>query len=198
MTTSNPKDSATLDELVLRIAQHQDKQAFMELFENVSSRLKAYAMRCGADSSEAEEIVQESLLTVWRKAEQFNPKAASAVTWLYTIVRNKRIDMARKSKNVQIVSDDLYPEQGTVDLEIDVERDLNGHIVRTLLTSLPEEQRQIVYMVYFEGKTHSEISNELDLPLGTIKSRLRLAMKKLDALAQEQITWLIIILVTNF
>ncbi|MFC3153436.1 sigma-70 family RNA polymerase sigma factor [Litoribrevibacter euphylliae] len=198
MTTSNPKDSATLDELVLRIAQHQDKQAFMELFENVSSRLKAYAMRCGADSSEAEEIVQESLLTVWRKAEQFNPKAASAVTWLYTIVRNKRIDMARKSKNVQIVSDDLYPEQGTVDLDIDVERDLNGHIVRTLLTSLPEEQRQIVYMVYFEGKTHSEISNELDLPLGTIKSRLRLAMKKLDALAQEQITWLIIILVTNF
>lgn len=198
MTTANPSDSANLDELVLRIAQHQDKQAFMELFEAISSRLKAYAMRCGADSSEAEEIVQESLLTVWRKAGQFNPKAASAVTWLYTIVRNKRIDMARKGKNHQIVSDDLYPEPATTDLEVDVERDLNGHLVRTLLNSLPEEQRQIVYMVYFEGKTHSEISNELDLPLGTIKSRLRLAMKKLDALAQEQSTWLIIILMTTF
>ncbi len=198
MTIPNQQDTTDLNSLVLRIAQHQDKQAFAELFDAVSSRLKAYAFRCGATDTEAEEIVQESLLTVWRKAGQFNPKTASAVTWLYTIVRNKRIDLARKHKNVQIVSDDLYPEQATDDLENDVERDLNGEIVRTLLTSLPEEQRQIVYMVYFEGKTHSEISSELDLPLGTIKSRLRLAMKKLDALAQEQMTWLIIILMTNF
>jgi len=72
------------------------------------------------------------------------------------------------------------------------------NIVRTLLNGLPETQRQIVYKVYFEGKPHSEIANELDLPLGTIKSRLRLAMKKLDTLAKEQTTWLIIILLTNF
>lgn len=198
MTTTDQKDPTQLNELILRIAQHQDRQAFLELFDTIASRLKAYAMRCGASDVEAEEIVQESLLTVWRKAHQFNPQTASATTWLFTIVRNKRIDMARKGKYEQVLSEDLYPEPTTVDLETDVERDLNGQIVRTLITALPDEQRQIVYMVYFEGKTHSEISNELDLPLGTIKSRLRLAMKKLDALAQEQMTWLIIILMTNF
>jgi len=198
VTTTDQKDPTQLNELILRIAQHQDRQAFLELFDTIASRLKAYAMRCGASDVEAEEIVQESLLTVWRKAHQFNPQTASATTWLFTIVRNKRIDMARKGKYEQVLSEDLYPEPTTVDLETDVERDLNGQIVRTLITALPDEQRQIVYMVYFEGKTHSEISNELDLPLGTIKSRLRLAMKKLDALAQEQMTWLIIILMTNF
>ncbi|GLQ30801.1 sigma-70 family RNA polymerase sigma factor [Litoribrevibacter albus] len=198
MTTTDQKDPTQLNELILRIAQHQDRQAFLELFDTIASRLKAYAMRCGASDVEAEEIVQESLLTVWRKAHQFNPQTASATTWLFTIVRNKRIDMARKGKYEQVLSEDLYPEPTTVDLETDVERDLNGQIVRTLITALPDEQRQIVYMVYFEGKTHSEISNELDLPLGTIKSRLRLAMKKLDALVQEQMTWLIIILMTNF
>jgi RNA polymerase sigma-70 factor (ECF subfamily) len=155
-------------------------------------------MVCFENDSDAEEIVQESLLTVWRKAPQFNPATASAITWLYTIVRNKRIDLARKGKNHQIVSDDLYPEPTSQPLESNVESDLNGKLIRTLLSNLPDEQRQIVYMVYFEGKTHTEISGELDLPLGTIKSRLRLAMKKLDTLAQEQITWLIIILLTNF
>jgi RNA polymerase sigma-70 factor (ECF subfamily) len=191
-------DTPSLNDLVLRIASHQDRQAFSELFDATSSRLKAYAMRCGANDSDAEEIVQESLLTVWRKAPQFNPATASAITWLYTIVRNKRIDLARKGKNHQIVSDDLYPEPTSQPLESNVESDLNGKLIRTLLSNLPDEQRQIVYMVYFEGKTHTEISGELDLPLGTIKSRLRLAMKKLDTLAQEQITWLIIILLTNF
>jgi len=197
-TAPNQLNAKSLNDLILRIAKDQDKEAFMALFDAMSSRLKSYAIRCGASESDAEEVVQEALLTVWRKAHQFNPKTASASTWMYTIVRNKRIDMVRKVKNYQVVSDDLYPEPTTEDLENDVESDLNGNIIRTLITTLPEEQRQIVYMVYFEGKTHTEISSELDLPLGTIKSRLRLAMKKLDALAQEQITWLIIILMTNF
>ena len=186
-----------LDQLIIRIAQDRDQQAFVQLFEEVGSKLKAYAMRCGALDGEAEDVVQECMLTVWRKAHQFNPKTASANTWLYTIVRNKRIDMARKTKADMVVSDDLWPEPEGEELETDVERDLNAKIARTLLHGLPEEQRQIVYKVYFEGKSHSEIANELDLPLGTIKSRLRLAMKKLDTLAQEHSTWLIIILLMN-
>lgn len=189
---------STLNALILEIAEHQSKQAFIELFNRVSSKLKAYAIRCGANQADAEEVVQECLLIVWRKAPTFNPQTASAITWLYTIVRNKRIDFIRKQRPDLICSDDLWPEPESDELEKHVESDLNANIIRTLLYELPEEQRQIVFKVYFEGKSHSEIANELDLPLGTIKSRLRLAMKKLDTLAKENMSWLIIILLMNF
>lgn len=198
MSNINTAQAPNLNKLIRLIAEKQDRQAFVALFEATSSRLKAYAVKCGANDRDAEEIVQESLLTVWRKAHQFNPKTASANTWLYTIVRNRRIDFSRKNRYDQIQSLDLWPEPATDELEKDVESDLDGTLVRTLIESLPEEQRQIVFKVYFEGKSHSEIAAELDLPLGTIKSRLRLAMKKLDTLAKEQMTWLIIILLMNF
>ncbi|ARU55509.1 RNA polymerase sigma-70 factor [Oleiphilus messinensis] len=194
MGQEKQSSTASLDPLILRIAKHRDRAAFITLFEQVSTRLKGYAMRCGADAADADEIVQESMLSVWRKADTFNPKSASATTWLYTIVRNKRIDFARKDRYDLIQSEDLWPEPTTEILETEVESDLNGKIVRTLIESLPEEQRQIVFKVYFEGKSHSEIAQDLDLPLGTIKSRLRLAMKKLDTLAKDNVTWLIIIL----
>lgn len=187
-----------MDNLIVRIANSQDQQAFAELAEMAAPRLKAYAIRCGADISDAEELVQECLLTVWHKAHQFNPDKARSTTWLYTIIRNRRIDLGRKNKLDTVQSDDLWPEQESQALEDDVERDLSGKFVRTLLHSLPDEQRQIVFKVYFEGKSHGEIASELDLPLGTIKSRLRLAMKKLDTLAKEQVSWLTIILIMNF
>lgn len=198
MTTEADTPSLMLNQLIQRIAAKQDRKAFIELFEATSSRLKAYAMHCGANASDAEEIVQESLLTVWRKAHLFDATKASAITWLYTIVRNRRIDVARKGRGDQITSDDLWPEPVGEELHNEVESDLNQTIARTLLESLPMEQRQIVFKVYFEGKSHSEIAAELDLPLGTIKSRLRLAMKKLETLAQGHMTWLIIILLTNY
>ncbi len=202
MTSDSPPQPLTqedsLNNLILAIAERQSKDAFILLFEKVSSKLKAYAIRCGANSADAEEIVQECLLIVWRKAKTFNPQTASAITWLYTIVRNKRIDFIRKQRPDLICSDDLWPEPETEDLENHVESDLNAIIVRTLIHELPEEQRQIVFKVYFEGKSHSEIAGELNLPLGTIKSRLRLAMKKLDTLAKENMSWLIIIHLMNF
>lgn len=187
-----------LDELIVAIAQNRDKQAFQQLFQATASRLKAFAMQCGASAADAEELLQECMLTVWRKAHTYNPKSGTGITWLYTIVRNKRIDFARKGKYEMVQSDDLWPEETGEELEKDVASDLEAHVVRNMLEILPEEQRQIVFKVYFEGKSHSEIANDLDLPLGTIKSRLRLAMKKLDTFAKEQMTWLIIILLTNF
>lgn len=187
-----------LNALVVAIAKNQDRAAFISLFEQTSSRLKSYAMHCGASSADAEELLQECMLTVWRKAHTYKPQNGTAITWLYTIIRNKRIDFARKGRHEMVMSDDLWPEETGNELDDDVESDLNAQLVRTMIQTLPEEQRQIVYKVYFEGKSHSEIASELELPLGTIKSRLRLAMKKLDNLAQEQMTWLIIILLTNF
>ncbi len=195
MSNATPK---ILENLLLAIAQKQDREAFVKLFEATSSRLKAFAMQCGATSNDAEELLQECMLTVWRKAHTFNPKTGTAITWLYTIIRNKRIDFARKGRYDTVLSDDLWNDEGGTELENDVSSDLDAKVARTLLESLPDEQRQVVYKVYFEGKSHSEIAADLDLPLGTIKSRLRLAMKKLDTLAKEQMTWLIIILTMNF
>ena len=156
-------------------------------------------------SNEAEEVVQESLLNVWHKAHTYNPKNASVNTWLFTIVRNKRIDFVRKERPDLVVSDDLWPvteQEKHADqsqkLDDQYESDLNAKVIRTLISELPEEQRQIVFKVYFEGKSHSEIAAELELPLGTIKSRLRLAMKKLDTLAKQNISWLIIIHLMTF
>lgn len=198
-------DANNLESLLLKIATERDRGAFIALFERCSGKLKSYAIRCGAHDRDAEEIVQEALLNAWHKAHTFNPDTASANTWLFTIVRNKRIDFARKNRPDLIVSDDLWPEpEASVEthtsqnLESEYESDLNGKTLRTLINELPEEQRQIVFKVYFEGRSHSEIASELDLPLGTIKSRLRLAMKKLDTLAKQNISWLIIIHLMNF
>jgi RNA polymerase sigma-70 factor (ECF subfamily) len=191
-------ENQKLNALLMSIAQNQDRSAFIELFNLSSARLKAYAIKCGSNSADAEELLQECMLTAWRKAHTFKPESGTAITWLYTIVRNKRIDIARKGRPDLVQSDDLFYEEGGESLESEVESDLNALIVRNLITALPDEQKQIVYKVYFEGKSHSEIAGELDLPLGTIKSRLRLAMKKLDNLAKEHMTWLIIILPMTF
>lgn len=195
LTQKQPNE---LNELLLAIAEHKDRKAFSALFNATSSRLKAFAMQCGATSADAEEILQECMLTVWRKAHTFKPESGSAITWLYTIVRNKRIDMARKGRHETVMSDDLWTEEGTEDLESEVSTELEGQSARKFLEVLPEVQKQVVFKVYFEGKSHSEIAADLDLPLGTIKSRLRLAMKKLENVAKEQMSWLIIILMMNF
>lgn len=200
LSTPVPRQNQNLHELMARIAQ-QDRQAFAELYDACSSRLKGYAMQCGASAADAEELLQETLVTVWQKAHMYNPGSASVMTWLFTIIRNKRIDALRKNSPDRLMSLDLWPEpeaDSNDTLEAQAESDLDARLLRTLIETLPQEQRQIVHCVYFQGKSHSEIADELGLPLGTIKSRLRLAMKKLDSMAKEQMTWLIIILLTNF
>jgi len=192
------KEPNELNELLLAIGQNQDRQAFVKLFKATSARLKAFAMQCGASSADAEELLQECMIIVWRKAHMFKPESGSAITWLYTIVRNKRIDMARKGRHETVQSDDLWAEEPTELLETEVIVEKEGSEARKLLHHLPEVQKQVVFKVYFEGKSHSEIAADLDLPLGTIKSRLRLAMKKLENIAKEQMSWLIIILMMNF
>jgi len=198
--TTNVTDysSSSLEDLIAAISEKRDKRAFVELFKQTSPRLKAFAMQCGANVSDAEEIVQECMLNVWRKAHTFKPKSGTAITWLYTIIRNRRIDFARKNRHETVSSDDMWLEESGDELESQVHHDLSGEKARSLLDALPNEQKQVVYKVYFEGKPHSEISKDLELPLGTIKSRLRLAMNKLEILAKEQMSWLIIILLTNF
>lgn len=185
------------DALVLRIGQHQDKQAFTELFNAVAGRLKGYALRCGAHSKDADEIVQETLVLVWRKAHMFDPAQASALTWLFTLVRNKRIDLLRKNKPQSLVSIDLYPDLFDEPSQ-EPDSDLLSKNMRNWLQKLPNEQRQVLYKVYFEGKTHSEISDDIGVPVGTVKSRLRLALSKFEVIAKQHFLWLLIIQLTNY
>jgi RNA polymerase sigma-70 factor (ECF subfamily) len=184
--------------LVLAIARDQDRGAFTQLFQQMGPRLKAWCMGQGSTESEADDLVQECFIRVWNKAGQYRPETASANTWLFTIIRNCRIDALRKGQRESVGPADLWPEPSTGPMDEDMATDLNARHVRKWVSDLPGEQRQMLYKAFFEGKTHAEIAAETGVPLGTIKSRIRLALQKLDNLARDMGSWLTLILLTNF
>lgn len=165
------------------VARDGDRAAFHRLFDHFGPRVKAYLRRLGSDDETAEDLTQEVFVSIWRRAGQFDPAKASVATWVFTIARNKRIDALRRDRPTLAEPDD--PE-----LEIDPAprgdaiaefNQLSGLVMRAV-ESLPEEQKQLLKIFYFEDKSHSVIAEELGLPLGTVKSRLRLALGKLRAL----------------
>lgn len=166
--------------LILRIAAHKDRAAFSQLFAHFAPRVKTYMLRLGASPQAAEELAQETLLVLWRKAQLFNPEGASASGWIYTIARNLRRDRLRREHHPAETMPELghVPEDvpqpdaafDTVDMEARV---------REAVSRLSEEQRQVVQLSFFEDKPHAEIASGLNIPLGTVKSRIRLAMKHL-------------------
>jgi RNA polymerase sigma factor (sigma-70 family) len=173
--------------LVLAIARNQDKQAFGQLFSHYAPRVKSYLMRQGADDGQAEEIVQETMLSLWRKAGMFDPSKASAGTWIFTIARNLRIDAIRKSRRPEFDPDDpaFVPDQ-EASADESMEAGEMRVRVRDALKDLPEEQASVVHLSFFEDKPHGEIAKQLKLPLGTVKSRLRLAMRRIRAALGEK------------
>lgn len=173
---------------VQKVACDRDKAAFNRLFQHFGPKLKSYALmlRSSHTSPEmAEELVQEVMLKIWLKAHWFNPEKASASTWIFTVARNCRIDFIRKANrtNTLLNAEDLWPlgedddEPYTSLQQRRIEKTIHG-----ALTELPEEQAQILKHVYLEGQSHSEVSAATGIPLGTVKSRVRLAMKKLKIL----------------
>jgi len=176
-----------LDPWTLRleaVARDRDRQAYAELFRHFAPLLKSFALSSPGMSSNAlaEELVQEVMLKIWNRASTFDAAKASATTWIYTLARNGRIDLLRKKYRVreEVDVDELW-DLGTEDdlLESEVHQGRMEVDVRESLRGLPPEQRQIIAKVYMEGKSHSEVAEELGLPLGTVKSRVRLAMSKL-------------------
>ena len=170
---------ARLDGLVEACAR-KDRAAFAELFGFLAPRLKADLKRLASDDATAEELTQEVMLTVWRKAGLFDPKQASASTWIYRIARNRRIDLARKDGKPALDADEPLLPPGGVEAPDDAvfARDREAK-VREALKTLPAEQVELLRLAFFEGLSHSEIAERQDLPLGTVKSRLRLAFDKL-------------------
>ena len=161
-----------------RIHSQQDKAAFAEIFRHFAPRVKGFLMKSGADASLAEETTQEVMATIWRKAHLFDPGRASVATWIFTIARNRRIDALRKQRRPE--PEDLpwgpqaEPDQAdAVILQQETER------LGQALASLPEKQRVLIEKAYFGDLSHSEIASDTGLPLGTIKSRIRLALDRL-------------------
>lgn len=160
------------------IAQNQDQAAFAELFRHFAPRVKAFLMKSGADAGLAEDCMQDVMAALWHKAHMYDPARASVATWIFTLARNRRIDLLRRSARPE--PEDLPwgpeapPEQADVlALQQDTER------LVAALANLPEKQRSLVQRAYFGDLSHAEISLETGLPLGTIKSRIRLALDRL-------------------
>ena len=170
--------------LIQLIAVQADRAAFAALFQQFAPKVKGYLLRLGASGAAAEELAQETMLAVWRKAALYDPARAGASTWIYTIARNLRIDAIRRERPPPAEEDpsDSAPEPGADALVFAAEREVR---VRAALKALPPEQVQIVELSFFSEEPHSAIAEKLGLPLGTVKSRLRLAMGRLRGLLED-------------
>ena len=161
-----------------RIQANQDQQAFAELFSYFAPRVKAFLIKSGANPGLAEECTQEVMATLWHKAHLFDPSRAGVSTWIFTIARNKKIDALRKQRRPE-------PEDLTWGPEAELEAAdvlaLQQEIknLSKAIAGLPEQQRDLIKRAYYGDLSHSEIATETGLPLGTIKSRIRLALVKL-------------------
>ena len=173
-------DAADPSEWIVAIAQDQCRASFALLFARFAPRVKSYLLRLGSGHELAEELAQETLLTVWRKAPYFDPTRASASTWIFTIARNLRIDAARRERHPQDLENEpelLPPAEASAEERISLgEREAR---VRQAMQTLSQEQAEVIRLSFFQDKAHGEISHVLGLPLGTVKSRLRLAMIRL-------------------
>lgn len=162
------------------IAEKRDRTAFAALFAFYAPRIKSLLMRMGANAETAEDVAQETMLTVWRKAPQYDRARASVSAWVYTIARNLRIDRLRQENRAKLFAqfesiEPEEPERPDAPLQA-AEREQR---VRDALGELPEDQVRVLQLSFFEGRAHGDIAQHLHLPLGTVKSRLRLAMGRL-------------------
>ncbi|WP_228550538.1 sigma-70 family RNA polymerase sigma factor [Endozoicomonas sp. OPT23] len=157
------------------LARYRSRSQFLVIYDFFAPRLKSYLIMRGAESSLAEELVQEAMLSVWRRCDSFDPEKATASTWIFTIARNLWIDHLRKFKPDRLSSLDCYE-----DISEPVETEFtDSHKLKQLIKNLPCQQAQLIHQVYFSGKTHREIADEMAIPLGSVKSGLRLAFEKL-------------------
>ena len=181
--TTQPQPQATepaLADLLAAVAERRDRYAFATLFSHFAPRLKAYMRRLGLEDARAEDLVQEVMLIVWRRAMLYDRVQASVSTWVFTIARNKRIDALRRERRPEIDPDDpALVQDATPGVDLLVSQDQIGRRLRAAVDELPQEQAEVLRKNFFEDKSHGVIAEELALPLGTVKSRVRLALTKL-------------------
>ncbi|WP_363352217.1 sigma-70 family RNA polymerase sigma factor [Methylocystis echinoides] len=173
-------------ELISRLARESDRQAFATLFAYYFPRVKAYLLRAGAAPAAAEELAQETMLRVWRKAPAFDPQAGAASTWIFVIARNLRIDRLRGERSFDHLDLDPSeePDAPPTGEAIAIVKERRER-VRKALAALSREQALIIELFYFEERPHAEIARRLGLPLGTVKSRVRLAVQRLRSQLED-------------
>ena len=170
-------------ECLALIAQHQDRAAFTRLFRHFAPLMKAFALSGSTlSANHADELVQEVMLKVWQKAGAYNAEKAAASTWIYTIARNCRTDLFRRLQkfDTPLSADDVSGAEESEEAFMVLHQKRSRDRIRALIKELPNDQAQILAKVYMEGRSHAEVAGELDIPLGTVKSRVRLALQKLQ------------------
>jgi RNA polymerase sigma factor (sigma-70 family) len=182
-------DAPDWGDLLARVAETDDKAAFRAIYQHFAPRIKAYAINQGF-SQHAEVLVQEVMTSVWRNADKYSASLASVSTWIFTITRNQRIDILRKLNRTRaeivIETEELW-QIPTEDTTICSIQNLSTEkFVKTAIDKLPEEQMIALRKVYYEGKTHEEVAEELNIPLGTVKGRLRLSLQKLRVMFEAK------------
>ncbi len=180
LMNDNSKKLSMWDDLLVRVGRERDKSAFKQIFEYFAPRVKSFLLRFGTDMSLAEEIAQEAMIMVWRRAETYDPRQSGASTWIFTIARNKRIDrLRRENRPLPDMTDPALMPEGVETGEIQVARQQQEKKIRHALKNLPEEQAKMIFSAYYEEKSHREIAEESGVALGTVKSRIRLALNRL-------------------
>lgn len=175
-----------LSEWLEAVAQRQDRSAFASLFDYFAPRIKGFIRRRGAEAAQAEDLAQDVMLTVWKRAALYKREQGTVSTWIFTIARNRHIDVIRRERRPEIDPDDLMMTSSQVDEgETVVSQAQIASRLRAAIDELPPDQMKVLKKNFFEDKPHSEIAAELGLPLGTVKSRVRLALAKLRQTTQE-------------
>jgi RNA polymerase sigma factor (sigma-70 family) len=182
----NTKGMSNWDVMLVRVGRDRDKTAFAALFEYFAPRIKSFLLRLGTDMSLCEEIAQEAMIMVWRRAETYNPSQSGASTWIFTIARNKRIDrLRRENRPLPDLADPAFAPEPVETGEKTIFRQQEEEKIRHALKNLPDEQAKMIFSAYYEEKSHREIADESGVPLGTVKSRIRLALNRLRAHLDE-------------
>lgn len=186
MQKSSDAGSKQIMELMSRVAEH-DRDAFATLFQTVAPRVKAYLVRLGSPPVAAEELAQEVMLTVWRKADRFDPAKAGVMTWIFVIARNRRIDGLRRETST-VTYGSTPPESADIDSPTApelIDAGQNEDRVRRAIALLPPDQQAVITRSYWDEEAHAAIAKALNIPLGTVKSRLRLALIRLRAAMED-------------
>lgn len=176
-----------MSDLLSRIATDRSDAAFRSLFDEYGPRVRHFMLKLGADPALAEELTQQTLITVWRKAQLYSAEKGSASTWIYTIARNLRTDHIRRQRAWQELSDEhaqAIPSEEPSPEQVVSARERQAR-VQEVLGDLPPEQLEVVRLAYMDGLAHGEIAERLSLPLGTVKSRIRLAYQKLRVALED-------------
>ena len=170
-------ENAKIIELIKKVAEERNEIAFSEIFDFIAPKINAYYLKNNLGIEQAEELTQEVLSTIWLKADLFNPEKSKFITWSFTIARNKKIDFYRKNKkndiNEEDIRDFLYENNKTNDYEIE-------STIKKITQELDESQKKLIKMSFFEQKSHKNIAAELEIPLGTVKSRIRASLNKMQ------------------